>query len=647
MQSCLKLVRAACAFALVSGCTEGDEPSPAQAHRPVAEVAATGLQAQFRQTARCAELALFLSPSGRILAASWPKETTDEFTRARQWALQRRFTVDAIRPIGSGANTDIDAGHAPRWTLADDAYFRGAGYLRTLAFGGDGLRSERIPYTQRDQDAWVEYPIDQLPTVIEGHVYSLSGVMNRNIVAIPIRGGDANVLHHGDVRNKQWVLSSRGEVIAATQAADAPSGELPRDGGPTEVSLIPRRAGARIRLGPGERFRFFPPIPFDPQRDTQIFALSNRDRPLPALVSLDLRSGREDVLATPRSEQMAAAVSRDGRHWYWVVSQDPLPIYSFSAESPAPLRSLAERDRYRMLSLVDQSLDGRIWLLRTYSPSSGLGYSTFDATTGELAALPTVCDGVAPPVDLSIGELRLSGGQTIRTFSYRSRSGQPSKPLVVYLPSGPFEPLSHTPLMRFERLSYAPSPFVTALLAQGFPVVALQYPRRDRHDPRPAELNELLEMSHELLARVAAADASGDSAIIVGEGFGGWLGLRLLERGVGSRLIGVSSAMSLYDMRRAPQFSADWQEDLPWAAEELALELNRWPPGVSAVFVHGGRDHLIRPGAARIGVDTLTRRGLNARLILRPRMLHSRLAPNDWAAVLNEIAQEGTMNTQR
>jgi hypothetical protein len=589
------------------------------------------LQQQFARSARCAGLALHLSPSGNTLAASWPEAAQDDFTLASEWFVQRRASVVATQPIGSVENIETDVGFGPYWDAADNAYFSLPNRLQKYSFESGSLRGEQIQYVQSDPRTFVNYDIDQLPTTIDRHVYFLSGIFHRNIVAIPIGGGDAEVLHRGNARNRQWVLSSSGGVVAAAESVETPAARGPsRADSPTEVSLIPDHNGARVRLAPFERFRFFPPIPFDPQRDERILAFSNRGRAYPALVTLNLRSGREQVLAAARSGLSAAAVSRDGRHWYWVVSEDPLPVYRSSAEAPAPLRRLIEEDRFRAVSLVDQSLDGGVWLLRTYSLAAGVEYRTFDARTGETARLPTVCDGLTSPVELTIDEVRLSGGYAIRSLYYRPRREGPDRPLIVYLPGGPFEPRS-----------YAPSTLVSSLLEEGFPVVALHYPQRARFEAHPVDLTELVEQSGALVARAIARHAPRERApIVVGESFGAWLGLRLMERNADAgQLIGVSSAFSLDDMRRAPEFSADRQGDVPWSAEERALELNEWPSGATAVFIHGGRDQKISVGAARFGVESLQRRGLGAELILRRRMLHDRLAPGDWDVVLAEIAE--------
>lgn len=388
-----------------------------------------------------------------------------------------------------------------------------------------------------------------------------------------------------------------------------------------DLFLVPIDGGERVLLTPHEGEASIPQAAFDPAGDA-VYAVSNQDRDLAALVRIDLGSRGQTVLAAPGWDVEALAVSPDGRRLAYAVNDD--------GASRLILRDLPGGAERPVEGLPPGVVDGPTW-----SPDATTLAFSWSGPTDPAAIWVCGTNGAARPVtapdSAGLDPAGFQAPETIRFTTFDGRqipalwfrpAGAGPWPTVVDVHGGPESQ---------RRVAFAP--ITQFLLAHGFAVLAPNVRGSTGYGKTYCHLDDVERRMDAVADLAAAADwlaarpeVATDQIAVMGQSYGGFMTLAALttypERwAVGVDVVGIANWRTFFEQTgpwrrrtRAAEYGdpvrdADLLRDISpiHRADRIAVPL---------LVIHGRNDPRVPLGEAEQIVAAVRGAGREAELLV-------------------------------
>lgn len=314
-----------------------------------------------------------------------------------------------------------------------------------------------------------------------------------------------------------------------------------------DLFLVPLDGGDPRHLTPHDGEASIPHAAFDPAGDA-IFAVSNRDRDIAALVRIDLATGEETVLAGPGWDVEALAVSADGRRLAYAINDD--------GASRIVLRELPSGEERPVTGLPPGVVEGPSWS----ADGTTLAFSwsgPVDPPAIWLSGTDGAARRVTPPDLAGLDPTGLRAPETVRYPTFDGRdipalwfrpAGPGPWPTVVDVHGGPESQ---------RRVAFAP--ITQFLVAQGYAVLAPNVRGSTGYGKAYCHLDDVEKRMDAVADLAAAADwlqgrpeVHGDRIAIFGQSYGGFMVLAALttypERwAAGVDVVGIANWQTFFE----------------------------------------------------------------------------------------------------
>ena len=313
-----------------------------------------------------------------------------------------------------------------------------------------------------------------------------------------------------------------------------------------DLFLVPLDGGDRTLLTPHQGEASISHAAFDPAGEA-VYAVTNQDRDLAALVGIDVRSRRQTLLAAPDWDVEALAVASQGGRLAYAVNEDGV--------SRLVLRETASGAERPVTGLPAGVVEGMTW-----SPDGERLAFSWSGARHPSDVWVCGTDGAAHRVTVSdAAGLDPAGFREPETIRYRSFDGR-QIPAFWFRPTGPGPwPVVvdvHGGPESQRRVAFAP--VTQFLLARGFAVLAPNVRGSTGYGKTYCHLDDV-ERRMDAVADLAAAtdwlrgqpDAT-DRVAVMGQSYGGFMTLAALttypERwAAGVDVVGIANWLTFFE----------------------------------------------------------------------------------------------------
>ena len=388
-----------------------------------------------------------------------------------------------------------------------------------------------------------------------------------------------------------------------------------------DLFLVPLAGGDRVNLTPHLGEASIPHAAFDPAGDA-IYAVSNQDRDLAALVRIDLVTGEQRLVAEPGWDVEALAVSPDGSRLAYAVNED--------GASRVVLRETVTGEERAVTGLPPGVIEGPRW-----SPDGSRLAFSWSGASHPSSIWVCDADGTARRVTVpDLAGLDPAGLREPEITRYPSFDGR-EIPALWFRPAGegpwPVVVEVHGGPESQRRPAFAP--VTQFFLARGYAVLAPNVRGSTGYGKDYCHLDDVARRPDAVADLAAAADwlrsrpeVAADRVVVMGQSYGGFMTLAALttfpERwAAGVDVVGIANWETFFantgPWRRSTRAAEYGDPERDAALLRELSPLHRADRIVAPLIVlHGRNDPRVPLGEAEQIVAALRERGRDVELLV-------------------------------